>query len=189
MENMSGKISWKPQRCQQRPRFFTLARLRGRQSPGPQLMEVSMNGGIPIAGWFKYYGKSHLEVDDWGLPLWLRKPPLIAAVKINFRLKIFAVHHPSGDEQHRKSEHAKKTPETTQISTSSIESIVFLFFFLGICSNTSFLWLWFKNINLKTGWLCDVYLAKMTTLCFRMGAISVCLVILYIIQQKSPLHK
>ena len=37
-------------------------------------MGVSINGGTPKMGGF-VQGKSHLEMDDLGVPPWLRKPP------------------------------------------------------------------------------------------------------------------
>ena len=37
-------------------------------------MEVSIVMGVP-QNWLVYHGKSHLEVEWWGVPLWLRKPP------------------------------------------------------------------------------------------------------------------
>ena len=37
---------------------------------------VPIHGGTPIAGWFFFQGKSHLQMDDdLGVPLFFRKPP------------------------------------------------------------------------------------------------------------------
>ena len=32
-------------------------------------------GGYPNSMLGLFHGKSHLEIDDWGVPLWLRNPP------------------------------------------------------------------------------------------------------------------